>query len=220
MNRANYQKAIRYATKLLGDYNSIYNPFDLVHDAYLKCQDENFLLRAVKLVHYEKLREKYISIGYQGGTNSKKGEIVRKTFTEISPTGSVFGDGSVDIETKDEYKEDELFLGRFDENVLSLKVQGYKNQEIESILNRSNPTITASVKRIKDKLMHTNSPFNGSKLKIVKRIRRKDFEKDKESLLKIYGKEKGDWEVNEFYEQLPCIENTSEGLLIKEKDSD
>src|SRR6476620_6331431 len=199
MNRKNYQKALRYATSLIRDYNAIYNPFDLVHDAYLKCQDEDFLIRNVKLVWYEKLREKYTSVG-DYPQKDISGQKVPKIFVPISPTGSEYGDGTIDIQSFDNHeikfplpdskinvkkhnsylmyssKEKTILQDNFDEMVLELKTEGYTNKEIEKILDRSNPIITASVKRIKDKLMHTNSPFNGSKLKIVKRIKRKDFE--------------------------------------------
>lgn len=223
MTQELYQKALRYATKLIGDYSPAYNDaHDLLHDGWLKCQDEDFLFLGVKQAYYDKLKSQYITIGYDS-RNSIKGEVVRKIFTEINPTGSEFGDRSIDIEVNDKYDcgDVSIFfssLGEFDKKVLNLKIEGYQNQEVEQILERSNPIITSSIKRIKEK-MHTNSPFNGSRLKIVKRVKRKDFEENKEKYLEEYGKE-GDWDKNEVFEQMPSKEDPSIGILIKEKSSD
>lgn len=251
----NYLKAIRYATKLIKDYNAPYNPKDLVHDSWLmwhKYKDSNLfdqkegtVLKCVKNMYLNNINKEYSK---KGTTEEvKKGIWKYKTVEKTRRINVLINDGSdrndstfgeqkkvnIGIEeytpreevnpesiliSKENHKNLNDSLCEFDRKVLYLKVEGYGNGEIKNMLHTHNVKITESIKNIK-KRMHTKSPFAGSNLKIIKKVRRKDFEKNKEEFLNMF--EKGEeWDFNDSYEQYTSKENPMEGLLIKEKDSD
>lgn len=248
----NYQKAVRYATKLIKDYSAPYNPRDLVHDSYIqwwKYQNtclfeasEGAIMKTIKNFHFNNLNKQYYHKGSAKDLKEGRGEKIKKVNFIINTDG-----GSEDY--KDEHYEDSSnrnfdkqftpvetktpetiliskqniqnlndILCDFDRKVLDLKVKGYQNGEIEDILNTHNVKITKSIKNIKD-TMYTKSPFNGSRLKIIKKIKRKEFDANKEKYLSEF--EMGeDSDFNDFYIQMTSKNNPEEGLLIKEKDSD
>ena len=106
----------------------------------------------------------------------------------------------------------------FDKKVLNLRLEGFSQREIQKKLETHHVAVNSSIKRIRE-IMNTNSPFNGSKLKIVKRVKRKEFEANKSEYMKIYGKQ-GDHDFNESFEQFPSKDDPSIGLLVKELNSD
>jgi len=232
----NYQKAVRYASKLIRDYNAPYNPRDLVHDSFLSWsnyknsnlfdQKEGTIMKTIKNKYFNILEKEETVI---------KGNVINKQYIRLdddSKNGNL-SESSVENEKfipRNELNPELLLINKdienninssfseFDKKVLDLKLEGYQNKEIEKILDTHNVKITSSIKNIK-KIMHTKSPFAGSKLDIVKRIKRSEFEKNKEEYLK-------DWEMgedsdyNESFVQMTSKTNPKEGLLIKEKNSD
>lgn len=241
----NYQKAIRYATKLVRDYNAPYNPKDLVHDAYIQYNTytgndlfdsrEGTIMKTVKNFHLNNVNKGYISIGSREDRKMGKVEKRRRERMIISDDFERNDENHNETTSKhlipeernnpesimingENEKDFSNSLCEYDRKVLNLKLQGYMNKEIFDILDTHNVAVTKAIKNIK-KQMHTNSPFRGSKLIIIKRIKRNEFEKNKEILLK-------DWEMgeesdyNESFVQMTSKLNPMEGLLIKERDSD
>lgn len=234
----NYQKAIRYATKLIRDYNAPYNPRDLVHDAYLEwwkyretdlfTNPEGTIVRTIKNKHFNNLNQQYYQ---KDGEKHKKINILVSDGSDLPNIENVSEQSlgqehipeeentpETEIVTKENLKDLHSELCDFDKKVLNLKARGYGNGEIEKILDTHNLKIAQSVKNIK-KVMHTKSPFNGCKVDVVKRVRRTQFEKEREKYEKEW--EMGDLsDFNEFYVLMTSKTNPNEGLLIKEKGSD
>jgi hypothetical protein len=260
----NYQKAVRYATKLIKNYNAPYNPKDLVHDAYVQWyrykesdlmdQKEGTVIKTVKNLFLNKQNENYYQI------DGKKAYKVRVLIEADNNFGSenIGEDNKIEdaekllINQENEVIIEEFIntLCEFDKRVLDLrfdeildKSQNNRthhllSEESYNILIKEFP-ITKLGREIKDKrtqrrktgekvkktvqhlrkVMHTKSPFVGSKLTIIKRVKRKDFERDKEEYLNHWemGEES---DFNESFVQMTSKTNPNEGLLIKEKDSD
>lgn len=239
----NYQKAIRYATKLIKNYNAPYNPKDLVHDSFVQYHkyqntsifeaEEGTMIKTIKNLHLNNINKQYSHKGTAQDLKEKTGQKTKRVNILISDGSDnpfTVGDkkkGDMPIEnktpesiliSKENVKNLNDSLCEFDKKVLDLKSQGYKNREIEDILGTHNVKITKSIKNIKQQ-MHTKSPFNGCKVTVVKKVKRSVFETEKEVYLK-------DWEMgensdyNELYVLMTSKTSPMEGLLIKEKESD
>lgn len=209
---------------------------DLLHDAYLYWHDqknENLfdnpvgtIARIVKNVNGNKISK---------NTWYWRGEVNRKQFShdvlsnltkaahhhsDTEPGDSLLYHWGVEF-PKSQYESQDFVdwikkgLSEFDAKVLDLKVEGYNNREIEKIMGRSNPIITRSIKNIKNKMSGALlNPFNGSRVKVVKRVFRKTYDANPEHYIEY---EKGeDFLENEYYTLLTSKSNPKEGLLIKE----
>lgn len=209
---------------------------DLLHDAYLywyEQKNENLfdnpvgtIARIVKNVNGNKISK---------NTWYWRGEVNRKQFShdikanssrdeysqpDTEPGDSLLHSWGMEF-PKSQYESQDLVdwikkgLSEFDAKVLDLKVEGYNNREIEKIMGRSNPIITRSIKNIKNKMSGALlNPFNGSRVKVVKRVFRKTYDANPEHYSEY---EKGEeFLENEYYTLLTSKSNPKEGLLIKE----
>ncbi len=217
MTQELYQKALRYASKLIGEYSPAYSDaHDLVHDGWVSCQNEDFLFRGIKNAYYNALRKQYLVVG-NDNRNSIKGETIRLYFTEINPTESQYGDGTIDIKSEDDndHGDTNIFfssLKEFDQKVLEYKIEGHPTVDIEGLFGTKK--VRNSIKRLKE--MYTNSPFNGCKVKVTKTMKRKTFEAHPELLEKFEMGDKSDY--NEYYTLMTSKESPDEGLLIREEE--
>lgn len=234
--KENYSKAKRYCSKLLNDVNNgdrSMTHVDLLHDAYLYWHDQ----KNENLFEHSAFRIARIIKNVNGNKISKvswywRGEISRKQFSsnvvskvavehnEESTSESLLSTWGMDF-PKQQFESQEVVdwikngLSEFDRAVLDLKIEGYNNREIEKIMGRSNPIITRSVKNIKNKMSGALlNPFNGSRVKVVKRVFRKTYDANPEHYNEY---EKGEeFLENEYYTLLTSKSNPKEGLLIKE----
>jgi len=227
MNKKTYQEALRYSSKI----NNKDNYRDYVHRAYLVWFEKtgNDLFDESPFTVCRVIRNLKFN-DHTKGTFMSNGEVGNKKIYDIDlvdnptemasiPSGDIINKLSSSQEENEEIIEIlRSNLSSFDKKVLNLRLKGFTQREIQKKLKTHNVKVTSSIKKIRE-TMHTNSPFNGSKLKIVKRVKRKDFEKDKEEYLKEYGYE-GDWDHNECFEQFPSKADKSIGLLVKESTSD
>lgn len=231
----NYQTARRYCIKLLNESNPLDKTItntDLVHDVYLKwfeLKNENVFLnspgrtaRIIKFTNSNRLnRRKWMwngksthivtsdnAAGFKENTNFEEAKMeVLYNWGYTFPTQ--------DFEERDAIEQLRARLSPMALKVLNLKLEGYRSGEIEKIVNRTNPVISKALLQIKKHMMHLKlNPFNGSKVKVVKRISRKTYDSNPE----LYDKyEKGDeFMDNEYYTLLTSKSNPKEGLLIKE----
>jgi len=196
----NYQKSIRYATKLTD------KPRDLVHEAYIKWYEKTGdnlfdrqpgeIARVLKNIFFNQERNKQWS--FRRVTHPK-------VFIDAGELGG-----------EDFYDETEFFISQllpFDREVLRLKIEGFRNGEIGILLNRSSTTITKAIKNIKGK-MHIMNPFNGHSVKVVKRIKRKTYDENPKYKEEFEMGDKSDH--NEYYTLMTSKTNPDEGLLIRE----
>jgi len=157
----NYRKAIRYATKI----SSYENALDIVHDAYLRWYNNtnNNLFEEENEVVINKVRQewwnRYLKPQYTTFRSKEK-----KVFSNLEDLYSFYSVNGVDVPielqttnspeklyiAKEQYQLLRSNLNKFDRKTFDLWVQGYLKQEIEKEQNRSNVTITASVKKIKE----------------------------------------------------------------------
>jgi len=213
-----YQKAIKYASKLIMNYNASYSPRDLVHDSYLIWhkgtgtglfdKDERLVRRVIKNAYYNILDRGYLR--RDGEKIKRQTLVISDGYSEEKEEGPIT---PYFIPREDNTPEDFVVyedilenltnsLSEFDKKVLDLKLEGYTYVEIKDILKSSTIKITTA-----------------SKVIVVKRVKRSTFEESKEEYLK-------DWEMgedsdsNEFFVLMTSKTNPSEGLLIKEKGSD
>lgn len=205
---------------------------DLLHDAYLSWYEnkgENLfenpvgrIARVVKNVNGNNLSKR--NWNWRGQVNRRQfsEDVVGVTNTdnEIKTSESLLGAWGMEF-PKQQYESQDVVdnikknLNEFDCAVMELKMEGYSNREIEKIMERSNPIITRSIKNIKKKMNAALlNPFNGSRVKVVKRVLRKTYDANPEHYEEY---EKGDeFLENEYYTLLTSKTNPKEGLLIKE----
>lgn len=232
-----YQETVRYASNLMQNYSASYSPRDLVHDSfirYFKSTNNNLFDREPRYIQGVVKNNFYNEI--EKGYYIKNGEKHKKqilTVDDGSAHEEVKGEHieTANIFTPEETKNPETILiekdfiekfsnklCEYDKKVLDLKLEGKTSKEIIKTLKTSNDRLVKSVRKIKEE-MHTLSPFNGCKVVVVKRVKRKDFEAKKDEYLQ-------DWEMgdksdyNETFVLMTSKTNPMEGLLIKEKDSD
>lgn len=205
---------------------------DLLHDAYLNWYEnkgENLfenpvgrIARVVKNINGNILSKK--NWYWRGQVNRRQfsEEVVGvvNTDNEKQTSDSLLGAWGMEF-PKQQYESQDVVdnirnsLTDFDARVLDLKLEGYKEHEIQKIMKRSNPIITRSIKNIKKKMSsELLNPFNGSRVKVVKRVLRKTYDSNPEHYADF---EKGDEFLdNEYYTLLTSKTNPKEGLLIKE----
>lgn len=233
--KRNYQISIRYAMKLfLSNRDQSVLPRDLVHDAYvywLEQKNEDLFLK--KQGEIAKIIKNLFFSRSSRQNWYFRGEIHPKSFSEDLISGlpkenqsqareSLFykwggGFATQSFEGEDTVAHFKKHLNPFDIKVLSLKEEGYKNNEIEVLVNRSNPIVTGSIKKIKKKMKDLLlNPFNCSKVKVLQKISRKSYEANKAAYDADF--EMGEYaEYNEYYVLLTSKKNPKEGLLIKEQ---
>ena len=205
---------------------------DLLHDAYLSWYEnkgENLfenpvgrIARVVKNTNGNNMSKR--NWNWRGQVNRRQfsEDVVGVTNTdnEINTSESLLGAWGMEF-PKQQYESQDVVdnikknLNEFDCAVMELKMEGYSNREIEKIMERSNPIITRSIKNIKKKMSNALlNPFNGSRVKVVKRVLRKTYNTNPEHYQEY---EKGDeFLENEYYTLLTSKTNPKEGLLIKE----
>ena len=205
---------------------------DLLHDAYLNWYEnkgENLfesplgrIARVVKNTNGNNMSKR--NWNWRGQVNRRQfsEDVVGVTNTdnEINTSESLLGAWGMEF-PKQQYESQDVVdnikknLNEFDCAVMELKMEGYSNREIEKIMERSNPIITRSIKNIKKKMSNALlNPFNGSRVKVVKRVLRKTYNTNPEHYQEY---EKGDeFLENEYYTLLTSKTNPKEGLLIKE----
>lgn len=232
--RANYYVATRYATKLFNSNrdNSIL-PKDLVHEAYLYWRErkgEDLFLRNKSQIA-RVLKNIYRNRSRKSSFYSD-GKFYPKAFSEdivngfpkeeqLSLRDSLLLRWGMEFPKQELENEETVnnfrgMLSEFDNTVLTLKEEGYQNQEIEKILGKSNPIITRSIKTIKRKMKEVLlNPFNCSKVKILQKVSRKVYEANKNQFVDF---EMGEYsEYNEYYVLLTSKTNPKEGILVKEQ---
>lgn len=232
--KANYRTAWRYAIKLFNsNRDQSIVPRDLVHEAYIYWQErknedlftknKGQIFRVLKNIYFNRR---------QKSTFYSNGKFYPKVFSEdivngvpkeeqLSVRDSLLFSWGMEF-PKQQLESEEIvtkfrgMLSEFDNEVLTLKEAGYQNQEIEKIVNRTNPVITRSIKNIKKKMKEVLlNPFNCSKVKVLQKVSRKVYEANKGQ---FDGFEMGEYsEYNEYYVLMTSKENPKEGLLIKEQ---
>jgi DNA-directed RNA polymerase specialized sigma24 family protein len=235
----NYQRARRYCIKLLNEESPVDKTMthgDLVHDVYLKWyeqKNENVFInsigrtaRIIKNINAGRLRKsKWYwngKVSHRVSSDSAAAFKQNDNFEEAKME-VLFGWGykfpSQDFEERDAIDQLKSKLSEMELKVLDLKLEGYGSGEIEKIVKRSNPIIGKALQNIKKQMMHLKlNPFNGSKVKVVKKISRKTYEANADQYQDF---EKGDeFLENEYYTLLTSKENPKEGLLIKENIKD
>ena len=155
MNIKAYRQACGYAYKLVTAGRKSH--LDLVHDAYIiwhnKTKKDLFdehpavITKTIKLIHFSSisLRTRFVW----------RGEKYNRTFLELDKLNEE--SDSLEYLTQTPATQQELLINQdyfknlkyFDKKVLALKMKGKQAKEIEIILKRSNPIISASIKRIK-----------------------------------------------------------------------
>lgn len=235
--KVNYSKAKRYCRKLLNDVNNgdrSMTHVDLLHDAYLlwyEQKNQNLfenpvgkIARVVKNINGTKLSKN--TWFWRGQTNRRQfsEDIISKISVEKDDerqtSESLLYSWGMEF-PKQQYESQDFVdnikksLTEFDARVLDLKLEGYKEHEIQKIMGRSNPIITRSIKNIKKKMSGPLlNPFNASRVKVVKRVLRKTYDANPDHYEDF---EKGDeYLENEYYTLLTSKTNPKEGLLIKE----
>lgn len=223
--------------KLLNDVNNgdrSMTHVDLLHDAYLLWYDSKNeslfdnpagrIARIIKNVNGNKISKN--TWYWRGDVNRKQfsHDIIagsdRPEYETADPSDSLLHNWGMEF-PKQQYESQDVVdwikkgLNEFDAAVLDLKVEGYNNREIEKIMGRSNPIITRSIKNIKNKMSNALlNPFNGSRVKVVKRVFRKTYDANPDHYSDY---EKGEeFLENEYYTLLTSKSNPKEGLLIKE----
>lgn len=232
--RHNYWRAVRYAIKLFNSNrdNSIL-PKDLVHEAYLYWKENknedlflrsnSQILRIIKNLYYNHFQKskwykdgKFYPKAYSEDlvNGFPKEEQASSSEALLSRWGMKFPEQTFEGEQLVEKLRESL--SKFDNLVLSLKEEGYQNQEIEKIVGKTNPIITKSVKNIKKKMKDILlNPFNCSKVKVLQKVSRKAYEANKHDYTDF---EMGEYsEYNEYYVLMTSKQNPKEGLLIKEQ---
>lgn len=213
MNKQEYRKAKRYAHKVTSSRDN-----DLVHDAYLvwfnKTGRDLFdepnatIVSVVKNLHLK---------SFQTHSFMWRGEIYGKKYERLDDTESNFAlENIVTPESillsKEQFEILNANLSEFDKRTLQLITDGYLLKEIEGIQERSNPTITASVKRIKKQVaklyMSYTNPFNGSRTVIKKQISEKIWNERKDH-------SEFEMEDESEYCQLYVHKESKEGWLVK-----
>ena len=232
--KSNYASSVRYAIKLFNSNrdNSLL-PKDLVHEAYvywkerknedLFLRNKHQIARVLKNIYYNRF----------GKTNwYYHGEFYPKSYSQDVINGLPKEEQVLSMEgllsrwgmrfPEQTFENEEIVkifresLSEFDNRILSLKEEGYKNQEIEQIVGKSNPIITRSIKTIKRKMKEILlNPFNCSNVKVLHRVSRKTYESNKQQFDDF---EMGEYsEYNEYYVLMTSKTNPKEGLLIKEQ---
>jgi len=154
MNKKNYQQAVRYAMKIQDQYHSK----DLVHDAYIRWfnktgqnlfdQPEGRILRVVKYTW----KSQYSSQGFM-----YDGVIYPKTYKRLDDPEEPFSLSS-DNTPEQVFLSKEVFnqvyagLSEFDSQTFTNMIEGYLIKEMQEIQNTHNVAMTASVKRIKNRI--------------------------------------------------------------------
>lgn len=225
---------MRYAAKLFNSNRDLsIIPRDIVHDAYVYWKEHKnedlFLMsnsqviRVIKNLYFNRNQKskwytegKFYPKAYSEDliNGFPKEEQASSSEALLSRWGMKFPEQTFESEDLvDKFRDS---LSEFENRVLSLKEEGYQNQEIEKIVGKSNPIVTKSLKNIKKKMKDTLlNPFNCSKVKVVNRVSRKTYESNKEEYA---GFEMGEYsEHNEYYVLMTSKESPKEGLLIKEQ---
>jgi len=189
-----YQTAIRYASNLMKDYSAVYGPRDLIHDCYAKYkektgnniyeQDLSLVYRVVKNAYYNFLEKGYY---IKNGEKHKKQILTVDDGSNIQ--GEVKGENTSNMYAPEEIKNPEtILIGKdivenlnnklceYDKKVLDLKLEGKTTKEIVKTLRTSKDRLAKSVRKIKEE-MHSLSPFNGCKVTVVKRVKRRKSSK-------------------------------------------
>lgn len=175
MNNGAYKKALSYSYHLLSNrdntHNHSYDYRDLVHDAYqiwfdktsncLFDQHPYVISKTIKNLWYDKYvktrRMKWRGHFYPKVYN-RVDEYTPLDFNDFKDFGRqifVLRENATPesiLLSKEKFKTLNNRLNVFDRSVLDRMIEGYKLGEIQGLINRSNPIITASVKRIREEI--------------------------------------------------------------------
>ena len=226
-----YYTARRYALKYLSsfsDYHDLtYDPDDLVHTAYLYWLDNKKedmfdlssgqVARIMKNIHRNESQKKHWHWRGEKVNKSYSSSLVTEERTEdqvLSDWGFKFPEQ--DVEYLDTIAHARSKLTARDNRILDYRIAGYEYKDIERFEGVSSEIITRGVRRIKE-VMKDNllNPFNCSKVKVLKKMSRKNYEANKAEYTNF---EFGEYaEHNEYYELLTSKDNPKEGILIKEQ---
>jgi hypothetical protein len=226
-----YQKARRYALKYLSsgsNYHDLTNdPDDLVHSAYLYWLDNKKadmfdlssgqIARIMKNIHRQQTHRSRWYWRGQTYNRSFSASLVTAERTEdqiLSNWGFEFP--TTNVESNDTIAFLRSKLDKFDNKVLNYKLAGYQAKEIQEKENTHGVKVTKSLKKIKKVMKEVLlNPFNCSKVKVLKKMTRKNYEANKAEYADF---EFGEYaEHNEYYELLTSKANPKEGILIKEQ---
>ncbi len=221
----------RYALclKFASFYDSDHR-YDIVHDAYIYYLDkENKDLFEIELVNENSYLYTIIKRAfYRWYYKERKGPNYIYSSSELiqggnNPLEYTIGEDLYNLfynrlyfETKpSENTHYRTEIGRnLPMEVFRLKVRGLTQSEIAKELEISKQLVNQYSKKIKG--MHTNSPFNGCKVKVTKVIKRKTLEAHPELLEKFEMGDKSDY--NEYYTLMTSKTDENEGLLIREEE--
>ena len=224
----NYQKAHRYALVLLNNAQEIkLTSYDLVHTAYLywlENKNEDLFTKPNRQV-VSVIKNIYRNLS-QGNKWYWRGQIAQKQFSSSVVNENRTEDQVLsawnfpftqqEVESNDTVAFLRSQLSDFDNKVLDYRIAGYQAKEIQEKEKTHNVKVTKSINNIKKAMKEVLlNPFNCSRVKVLKKISRKNYEANKAEYTDF---EFGEYaEHNEYYELLTSKTNPKEGLLIKEQ---